>query len=213
MQRVWYPNFKVHPCRAVCALLVVIEVDLWYICIDWIYLLETRSQIKMLLSIVSILALALCSAVVNAQCMIKLMFVFCDMSSWCENNSIFLLQPARCSTPERIPGQCVSVYSCPNVLSLFQGQVTPSVAEYLRSLQCVSNVGEYPHVCCIFPSALTPRPPATPKNRFSSGTGNILPTTCQVTTTEDILGDRVVGGVDARLEDYPWTVLLEYQTR
>lgn len=181
--------------------------------------------LEMFIRIYSALFLISNLIAVNAQCTIEL------------SNSVFFPNPiganrdltfsfvylllyiptAQCYTPEGISGQCISVYSCQNVLLLLQGPSTSLIASYLRSLQCVSNVGRFPHVCCVVPNSPRPQPTTSPKlttvNRISSGTGNILTSTCAVTTSEDILGDRIIGGIDAQLNDYPWTVLLEYQTR
>lgn len=44
---------------------------------------------------------------------------------------------------------------------------------------------------------------------FSTGIGNILPTEGNCGHTA--LNDRILGGEDAALDDYPWMALLEYK--
>lgn len=142
-----------------------------------------------------------------------------------------------CYTPYDESGVCISVYDCPNVLQYIQPPLTQEITDYLRSLQCATGVGRGPHVCCT--SAIPPRSQTTPRsttwlwpqsngnsgrpafgndggfgteNRggsFSSGNGHILPTEGYCGHTS--LADRILGGDDAALDDFPWIVLLEYK--
>lgn len=128
----------------------------------------------------------------------------------------FVAFAAQCYTPEGITGQCISVYQCPNVLAQFQGRLSPATTYYLRSLQCESGAGQYPHVCCIvqnfFPAqSRSASTRLTPFNRRSSATGNVLPAygMCGLTS----LSQRIIGGDDTQLDDYPWMAILEYQSR
>lgn len=175
----------------------------------------------MFIQILSALFLTSILIAVNAQCTFKLSNSFKPHRCKSRNNFFIGILPhvptAQCYTPEGASGQCISLYSCQNLLLLLQSQSTSLMTSYLRSLQCVSNVGRFPHVCCTASSSSRPQPPTPSKltttNQIKSGTGSILPNACPVTTSEDILGDRIIGGTDAQLNDYPWTVLLEYQTR
>lgn len=136
---------------------------------------------------------------------------------------------AACYTPEYNIGVCVSVYDCPSVLQIFQQYALNSqTTNYLRSLQCASGTGRYPHVCCLGATQpRTPPPPPPPAaNPWSwqsqgpsttwlspvnnnAGRGHVLPTegSCGLTA----LSDRIYGGEAARLDDYPWMALLEYE--
>ncbi|XP_031631323.1 serine protease 7-like [Contarinia nasturtii] len=125
-----------------------------------------------------------------------------------------------CYTPENNPGDCRSIYDCPNVLAQFQGRLTPRTTNYLRSLQCANGGGQYPHVCCAlsfinFPPQSQPQPPtlpSPPRNPSNSrGSGKNLPGPglCGLTS----LGTRIFGGEDSALDEYPWIALLEYQSR
>lgn len=135
---------------------------------------------------------------------------------------VLSLSTVDCSTPEGVPGRCISVYQCPQILGQFQGQLTPAATSYLRSLQCEDGIGDYPHVCCIAQQAPflpsgprrrqgSPSTRLTPFNRRTSGSSNILPSpgVCGLTS----VSERIIGGYDTQLDDYPWTVLLEYESR
>lgn len=129
----------------------------------------------------------------------------------------FAFKIAQCYTPGGIQGQCVSLYSCSNVLERFQGQLSGVITSYLRSLQCESNIGRYPHVCCVMPNPSQAQQPAStdelPFNQVGSRAGNVLASVCPIAPSEHIVGDRIVGGIDAELNEYPWTVILEYRNR
>lgn len=145
----------------------------------------------------------------------------CISFSFCSWSLLLFGQfAAPCYTPEGISGQCISVYQCPNVLAQFQGRLSPTTTYYLRLLQCESGVGQYPHVCCIAPTipqqqvrsrTRSASTRLTPLNRQSSGAGNVLPTygMCGLTA----LSQRIIGGDDTQLDDYPWMAILEYQSR
>lgn len=124
---------------------------------------------------------------------------------------------AACFTPEYYKGVCTSVYNCPSVLEAFQGPLSRQTTNYLRSLQCNSGTGQFPHVCCLSnvqrPVARPTPPPPAPTWLFpvsrNSGSGHVLPTEgyCGLTG----LADRIYGGDDAQLDDYPWMAILEYE--
>lgn len=166
----------------------------------------------MFIRFVSALCMTSCLIVVNAQSTLGWLICVFFKDLLVHFN---FFSTASCSRPGDLPGQCISLYNCPNTLALLQGQSSTIVASYLRSLQCVSDVGRFPHVCCAIPSSAKPPTSTIPETptRINSGTGNVLPTTCPAMASEQILGDRIIGGTDAQLSEYPWTVLLEYQTR
>lgn len=132
-----------------------------------------------------------------------------------------------CYTPESIPGDCRSIYDCPSVLAQFQGPLSPRTANYLRSLQCENGNGQYPYVCCVVFNNFE-RQSNRPSTRLTSsngprnnGNGRVTsrgrgngqnlpgPGTCGLTS----LAQRIYGGDDTQLDDYPWMALLEYQSR
>lgn len=133
-----------------------------------------------------------------------------------------------CYTPESIAGDCRSIYDCPSVLAQFQGRLTRRTTNYLRSLQCESGSGQYPHVCCALFNNFQQPDQSYPSSKWQSnrpnnyggsgstiagrrGNGQILPGTgtCGLTS----LSQRIYGGDDTQLDDYPWIALLQYQKR
>lgn len=138
-----------------------------------------------------------------------------------------------CYTPENIPGDCRSIYNCPNVLAQFQGPLSNQATNYLRSLQCSNGNGQYPYVCCAGFGQFEQQRPAQSPNRNrqpwvtrldrvedkrknnrgggGGGSGNIIPGagSCGLTS----LAHRIYGGDETLLDDYPWMVILEYQNR
>lgn len=108
----------------------------------------------------------------------------------------------------------MSVYECPNVLDALQPPLSPQMTEYLRSLQCISGpgAGRRPHVCCL---SAAPTRTQTPSSTWlspvggNSGSGHILPSEgyCGLTA----LADRIYGGDESGLDDFPWMALLEYE--
>lgn len=122
--------------------------------------------------------------------------------------------------PDRTIGNCLSVYECPSVLNQLGngGGVSLKVAEYLRSLQCTGDSGQFPFVCCeLVTTADEPRiiidttnePPRKPST--NSAGGDILPGRghCGI----DSFGQKIYGGKATGLDEFPWVVLLEYRTR
>lgn len=128
-----------------------------------------------------------------------------------------------CLTPERNPGQCISIYSCPPVVAQFQGPISPQTTQYLRSLQCVNGIGRYPHVCCAGQAPISPQPTnvgpsvtrLTPFNLNAgvsqTASGHIIPQygSCGLTS----LAQRIFGGEETQLDDFPWMALFEYSKR
>lgn len=129
-----------------------------------------------------------------------------------------------CYTPENIPGDCRSIYDCPSILAQFQSRLTNRVSNYLRSLQCQTDTGAYPFVCCaMYNNFQQPNPQTTwltsvdrndrtPVTSYSgAGNGGHLPAPgyCGLTS----LGNRIYGGEGTQLDEYPWMALLEYRKR
>lgn len=116
----------------------------------------------------------------------------------------------------------MSIYDCPNVLAQFQGPLSRLMTNYLRQLQCNGGIGRYPFVCCISPNAV-PQQQQQPRRQEgrqatrlrplgrSSGTGHIVPdyTGCGQTS----LAQRIFGGEETQLDEYPWMALFEYRKR
>ncbi|XP_071450627.1 CLIP domain-containing serine protease B4-like [Hetaerina americana] len=134
----------------------------------------------------------------------------------------------RCQTPNNRPGQCISILSCePYRDMLNQRPLPPNTVDFLRRAQCGFQ-GNRPFVCCpssgtgqVTPSTTTTRRPPAQGSNQGGGSGASVsnvdnhPNWSYLRT--DVCGadvnDRIFGGEEANLKEYPWLALLEYQTR
>ncbi|GAB0096573.1 Serine protease 7 [Sergentomyia squamirostris] len=112
-----------------------------------------------------------------------------------------------CRTNSGTRGECVSVYDCPPLLNLLRGAfLTPDVVTELRRAQCSRDPNESSFVCC----ERTTQSFSRPSQIFTSSNNQ--------GDTIDICGlegttNRILGGVDTNLNEFPWMVLLEYERR
>uniref|UniRef100_V5GX21 CLIP domain-containing serine protease n=2 Tax=Anoplophora glabripennis TaxID=217634 RepID=V5GX21_ANOGL len=99
-----------------------------------------------------------------------------------------------CQTSRREQGACKSVSQCPTILSILRNKpIKAEDAEYLRRSNCGSD-GSLPKMCCPF--------------EVKPVSSNLLPSAeiCGVGTP-----DKIYGGTEADLNEYPWMALIEYQ--
>lgn len=97
------------------------------------------------------------------------------------------------------------IQSCPEAYELLMGNVTADMINTLRKASC-GFTGQYPRVCCDMlkqesTEVRSPNAPDHPSLRF-------LPEQCGV-----ISGDRIFGGQEADLYEFPWMVLISYRTK
>lgn len=115
-----------------------------------------------------------------------------------------------CTTPDRRTGQCIQLSACPSLNSLFQKKnITHEERLFLSRSQCAFNVT--PWVCCGPQKRVVTTPAAVTVNKagFTEG-ASLLPTpgVCGIHTS-----DRIYGGTETKVDEFPWTVLLEYSKR
>lgn len=137
---------------------------------------------------------------------------------------------AQCITPNNNEGACVLLRQCPELYDILQNP-SPSRIEYLQKSNCGFENKE-PKVCCknqglsanvedryeeVAPSpprqTSTTRPrPARPSATEAPLVGNVhlLPKidTCGLSSD-----NRIYGGEKTEIDEFPWTVLLEYKKR
>uniref|UniRef100_A0A182QQA1 CLIP domain-containing serine protease n=1 Tax=Anopheles farauti TaxID=69004 RepID=A0A182QQA1_9DIPT len=149
---------------------------------------------------------------------------------------------SQCRTPNQQAGVCVSVTQCPLVMRLInQPLLTRNDVLFLEQSRC-GVMDRKVLVCCAAPEttsaspvATAPRPttqsrpppvnvpPRVPQTTPSNAPPNaasinnrlsnserlaLLPGECGIQYT-----DRIIGGERARLDEYPWTVLIQHRRR
>jgi Regulatory CLIP domain of proteinases/Trypsin len=108
-----------------------------------------------------------------------------------------------CQTPTRQPGVCIPVRSCKFTIQLLsrRTQLTRQESDYLRNSQCGYR-NRTPLVCCASGTTATP---TTRQNQASFKA--LLPT---FKTCGAIASNRIVGGRNTKVDEYPWLAMIEY---
>lgn len=120
-----------------------------------------------------------------------------------EKNFNFLEQVqsfGSCTTPGQTAGLCQFLRQCNSLYNLLVRQpLSDQDRNYLRRSQCGYTQGQV-LVCC--PDSL--QQPTT--GQLGGGRGLLPePGTCGISTS-----DRIIGGVETQLDEYPWMALLQY---
>ncbi|CAG9821117.1 unnamed protein product [Phaedon cochleariae] len=128
-----------------------------------------------------------------------------------QNKGVFNILDAQelCLTPVNSRGDCKSIEACPRLYKMLTHRpITRQDANYLRDSMCGFE-GRLPKVCCPFdePEVTTTRRPYEFDNGSSLGV-DLLP-------SKVICGfnvpDRIYGGKEADLNEFPWMALIQYQ--
>lgn len=117
------------------------------------------------------------------------------------------LEESACYTSKKESGTCINIKKCPYMIQLLVTHRTdPKTLEYLRGSTCGFD-GNDPMVCC----PQLDKVDAGDRNNMNNGQNNpILPTkpTCGLS---NVTNSRVVGGVPASLNEFPFMVILGYR--
>ncbi|KAF5271718.1 hypothetical protein FQA39_LY08041 [Lamprigera yunnana] len=118
-----------------------------------------------------------------------------------------------CFTPDKLPGQCISIRYCPPLIRLLQDRPLPRESSiYLKKAHCGFE-GLDAKVCCPLNNDkdVEKKPSVTtaPKYFPTTITSPLLPNTTECGLT---LNDKLFGGDVAHILDFPWMTLLEYDT-
>ncbi|KAJ2945113.1 hypothetical protein O0L34_g9172 [Tuta absoluta] len=111
-----------------------------------------------------------------------------------------------CFTPDAQQGKCVGLSSCPYSSSLMR-ESNEEINAFVQASKCEGAVTD--SVCC------SSKPP-----EFKPGMSRNCPSTvappwprsgcCGI---ESFAGDRIIGGKDTSIDQYPWMALIEYKKR
>lgn len=107
-----------------------------------------------------------------------------------------------CVNPDSIEGLCIPLRECPKLSDLFKKKATLThrSLQFLRKSQCGIENGK-PLVCCVAESEVTTKQP-----RWMS----LLPQAPKCGSFPNL---RLPDGKESNIDDFLWTVLLEYTKR
>ncbi|XP_068154127.1 spaetzle-processing enzyme-like [Drosophila tropicalis] len=107
-------------------------------------------------------------------------------------------------------GVCIHITNCPYLFGILNNNETDS--QILSDSQCGwdntrTGLVNRILVCCL-PSQMKEKDLVTDTASANDGNGNVLPSigTCGV-----MFANRIIGGVDTQLWEFPWMVLLQYK--
>ncbi|XP_063832514.1 uncharacterized protein LOC135081672 isoform X2 [Ostrinia nubilalis] len=131
-----------------------------------------------------------------------------------------------CETVDQQIGSCISILQCAPYLQLLkESRTNPQAVQVLRKSQCGFE-GNYPKVCCPRPGIPDAPPTAPPTTTTTTTAAPPVSNEPPNVNPEDLLGSfpeppvcgssnatfsRVVGGIPAKLGDFPWMALLGYK--
>ncbi|XP_030369258.1 melanization protease 1 [Scaptodrosophila lebanonensis] len=99
-----------------------------------------------------------------------------------------------CITPLRSTGECINLRECAPLYNIIlRNPISDSDRNLLRQSQCGYRNGEV-LICCA-------------SNENTSGNYNLLP---EIPNCGSSFGDRIYGGINTGLEEYPWMAMIEY---
>lgn len=114
--------------------------------------------------------------------------------------------PPACSTPEGNTGACIKLMSCPSIAKRLRPNPTEEAIQYIQNRICLSP--EDQSVCCPVKKRLTSLSSLECAERFTVFPPDPKSGCCG---RDSFIGNKIVGGVDTKIEEHPWLALLEYE--
>uniref|UniRef100_A0A2C9GVA1 CLIP domain-containing serine protease n=1 Tax=Anopheles dirus TaxID=7168 RepID=A0A2C9GVA1_9DIPT len=107
-------------------------------------------------------------------------------------------QGQSCTNPAGQTGKCILFRDCPPLVAIYSKQFTTREETIFLSNSRCGTVGQKTLVCC--PGGASTKPPATRTTVLPQ------PPQCGIH-----LADRIYGGQETDLNEFPWTALIQYQ--
>ncbi|XP_031627921.1 serine protease easter-like [Contarinia nasturtii] len=118
-----------------------------------------------------------------------------------------------CQTPDQKQGTCIDLHQCPSLFAIYTRRpLSTDDRSFLLRSQCGSR-GHSPLLCCALAIQPTTPSPPRPENHQQSPNVRLAdellppPGVCGLQYEE-----RIIGGEETALKEFPWTVLLKYST-
>ena len=127
---------------------------------------------------------------------------------------VFLTAGASCKNPQNKNGVCIKFRECPKLFQIFQSTpISPKNRELLRRSQCAfkDNVA---YVCCVQEDEVTTQAPietTTLKGTDPDWLKTLKQKVPQAPECGNDAENRIFGGNVTEINEFGWTVLLEYK--
>ncbi|XP_055903356.1 uncharacterized protein LOC129939382 [Eupeodes corollae] len=155
----------------------------------------------------------------------------------CISNNYFTSAQSQCSNPNRRTGYCISIYDCQPLLGVAARKPLQDLdRKFILDSQCRGGLGKAPHVCCTDDTGFLRRQSSSggrstvlfptqnrgisrPRGRGQSSSSSSSPSFARGEIPKPpacggvTLQNKIYGGDDADLFEFPWLVMLEYRRR
>jgi Regulatory CLIP domain of proteinases len=114
---------------------------------------------------------------------------------------LFISVTGMCQTPDNKFGSCIPIKQCSSLLKILNSKpISQQNLQLLRKSQCdfTNNVVQ---VCC------ANEKPMTVDQRGQIDANKLLP---DYKTCGAVVHDRIYGGEQTKVDEFPWTVLIQY---
>lgn len=138
------------------------------------------------------------------------------------NNSmhVFIEGNKPCKNPLQESGTCIKLKDCHKVFKMLEKKpISPRNRQFLKSSQC--GFKEVPYVCCAhnevnggnFEETTTKKPLEVPRNSEPQWLKALKEKVPQSPHCGFDSIDRIFGGKETEIDEFPWLVLVEYKKR
>lgn len=112
----------------------------------------------------------------------------------------------KCFTPEGKPGECISLYSCPDIVNLLKPPVPNEKIVYVQRSKC--NGPDQYSVCCGPVPDFSQVQVGDCENRVTAFPPDPRTECCGIDSS---VSNKIFGGEKTTVDQYPWLAVVEYQ--